>query len=152
MMKPEYSQIESNKKLVRELTQRVFNEHNPKAIEDYFSKDAKWHGGILGTVQGADNLVGFFASIFASIPDLKLVEQDIIADNRTVVIRAVVEGTHKATLLGVPATGNHLRWDAVDMYRIENGKITDDWAGDDWLAVFYYMGAYTPPGMQPPKR
>ena len=152
MMKSENNQIESNKKLVRELTQRIFNEHNPKATNDFFSKDAKWHGGIFGTVQGADNLAGFFASFFASIPDLKLVEEDIVADNRTVVIRAVVEGTHKGTLLGVPATGNPIRWDTVYMYRIEDGKVAEEWAGDDWLAVFYYMNAYTPPGMQPPKR
>jgi hypothetical protein len=48
-------------------------------------------------------------------------------------------------LFGVPATGNHAQWTAVDVYRMENGKIAEEWAADDLTAILHDMGLYTPP-------
>src|SRR6185295_19200064 len=56
-----------------------------------------------------------------------------------------VEGTHKGDLLGIPASGKHVRWDAVDVYRVADGRIAEEWAADDLLAFVYGVGAYTPP-------
>ena len=44
--------ITSNKELVREFIDRVFNEHNAKATQDYFSRDVQWHGGTLAPRSG----------------------------------------------------------------------------------------------------
>jgi hypothetical protein len=41
---------------VREYTKRVFSEHNPDQAPDYFGPEMKWHGGLLGTVEGAENV------------------------------------------------------------------------------------------------
>lgn len=38
-----------------------------------------------------------------------------------------------------------MKWDAVDVYRIADGKIAEEWAADDLLAFVYGVGAYTPP-------
>jgi predicted ester cyclase len=48
-------------------------------------------------------------------------------------------------LLGIPATGRRVRWEEVDVYRVSNGKIVDEWAADDMLAVLANLGVYTPP-------
>src|SRR6266496_4261279 len=61
--------------------------------------------------------------------------------------RAADEGTHKGDLLGIPASDRHVRWDAVDVYRVADGKIAEEWAADDLLAFVYGVGAYTPPWM-----
>jgi hypothetical protein len=50
--------IASNVEIVREYTRRVFNEHDPDLASEYVPPDVKWHGGTLGTVEGAENLVG----------------------------------------------------------------------------------------------
>ena len=36
-----------------------------------------------------------------------------------------------AQLFGVPADGKKVRWTAYDVYRVTNGKISEEWAGDD---------------------
>ena len=141
------SKIEENVKVVRRLLEAVFNQHNTGKFGEFFERNAKWHGGALGTVEGIENMVGLFASVFSAIPDLHVSEQEIIAQGDNVVVRVVVEGTHKGNLLGIPATGKHLRWDGVDLYRLSNGKVTDDWAGDDWLAIMIQTGAFKPPWM-----
>ena len=138
---------ESNVKTVRNLNERVFNQQNADRIGEFFAKNGKWHGGVLGTVEGTENMAGLFRGVFNAIPDLHVAEQEVIAQGDTVVVRVVVEGTHKGNLLGIPASGKHLRWDGVDLYRLANGKVTDDWAGDDWLAIMVQAGAFKPPWM-----
>ena len=57
----------------------------------------------------------------------------------------VVEATHEGELLGIARTGRRVRWDAVDVYRLRDGKISEEWAADDMTAVLHQLGVYTPP-------
>ena len=54
-------------------------------------------------------------------------EQDIVAGGDTVALRFVVEATHEGELLGIAPTGRRVRWDAVDVYRLKDGKISEEW-------------------------
>jgi predicted ester cyclase len=134
-----------NVKIVREYTERVFNSHNPALASEYVTPDVKWHGGTLGTVEGAENLVGLLRGFIGALPDLNAQEQDIVVAGDTVTVRFVVEATHSGDLLGIAPTGRRVRWDAVDVYRLRDGKITEEWAADDLTAILHQAGAYTPP-------
>ena len=136
---------EENKRIVREFIDAAFNKHQPDKAGEYMTPDIKWHGGTLGTVEGRDNFVGLISAIVAALPDLRNVELDIIAERDIVSVRAVVEGTHSGDLLGIPASAKHVKWDAIDNYRVVDGKIAEEWAADDLLAFVYGVGAYTPP-------
>jgi predicted ester cyclase len=137
--------VGSNVELVREYTQRVFNAHNPELASQYVTPDVKWHGGTLGTVEGAENLVGVLQGFIGALPDLNAQEQDIVANEDTVAVRFVVEATHQGDLLGIAPTGSRVRWDAVDVYRLKDGKISEEWAADDLTAILHQVDAYTPP-------
>lgn len=139
------AEVGANVEVVREYTRRVFNGHAPELALEYVTPDVKWHGGTLGTIEGAENLVGLLQGFIGALPDLNAQEQDIVADGNTVAVRFVVEATHKGNLLGFEATGRRVRWDAVDVYRLEDGKITEEWAADDLTAILYQVGAYTAP-------
>ena len=139
------AEIDANKELVRTYTQTVFNEHHTDRAADFLARDVKWHGGTLGTVEGLDNVAGLVRGFIEALPDLTATEQGIVAEGDTVAVRYVVEATHTGDLLGIPATGRRARWDAVDVYRVPNGKIVEEWAGDDLLAVLVNLGVYTPP-------
>jgi len=137
--------LEENKRIVRAFIETAFNQHRADKAADYMTPDIKWHGGTLGTVEGRDNFAGLIGAIVGALPDLRNIEQDIIAERDIVSVRAVVEGTHKGDLLGIPASNKPVKWDAVDVYRIADGKIAEEWAADDLLAFVYGVGAYTPP-------
>ena len=136
---------EANKELVRTYTQTVFNEHRTDRAPEFFAPDVKWHGGTLGTVEGAANVAALVGGFIAALPDLTASEQGIVAEGDTVAVRYVVEATQTGDLLGIPATGRRIRWDAVGVYRLSNGKIVEEWAADDLLAVLFGLGVYTPP-------
>jgi predicted ester cyclase len=137
--------VRSNTEIVREYTQKVFNEHKPDEASGYLAPEVKWHGGLLGTVEGVGNLTEMLRGFIGALPDLHAAEQDIVAAGDTVAVRYVVEATHEGNLLGIAPTGRRVRWDAIDVYRLSDGMIVEEWAGDDLAAILYQVGAYTPP-------
>ena len=135
------SKLQTNKAIAREYVQRVFNEHNPALAEKYCTPDVKWHGGTLGTMDGIQNLTGLLVGFIAAFPDLHATEYDIIAEGDKVAVRFVVEATHTGNLVGIEPTGKKVRWDAVDVYHIKDGKIVEEWAADDMAAIMHQVGA-----------
>src|ERR1700683_2674985 len=137
--------VASNVEIARDYTRRVFNAHNPGLASEFVTPDVKWHGGTLGTVEGVENLVGLLRGFIGALPDLTAQEQDIVAAGDTGAMRFVVEATHRGGLLGIAPTGRRVRWDAVDVYRLRDGKIIEEWGAGDLTAILPQVGAYTPP-------
>jgi predicted ester cyclase len=137
--------VRSNTEIIREYTQRVFYQHDPDLASEYLRREMKWHGGLLGAVEGPENVTAMLRDFIGALPDLHAVEQDMVAAGDTVAVRYVVEATHEGNLLGIAPTGRRVRWDAVDIYRLADGMIVEEWAADDLAAILYHVGAYTPP-------
>jgi len=135
----------SNIEIVREYNESVFNQHNPGVASKYLAPGVMWHGQTLGTIEGVDNVIGMLRGFIGALPDLHAAEQDIVAAGDTVAVRYVVEATQEGNLLGIAPTGRRVRWDAVDIYRLADGMIVEEWAADDATAILYQVGAYTPP-------
>ena len=60
-------------------------------------------------------------------PDLQVEILDMIEENDKVAVRACFTGTHSAELCGVPATGKKIGFEALEVFRTENGKIAESW-------------------------
>jgi predicted ester cyclase len=91
------------------------------------------------------NLTQLLRGFIGALPDLKASEQDVVAADDKVAVRFIVEATHKGNLFGIAATGRRVRWDAVDVYRLTEGMIVEEWAADDVTAILQQIGAYTLP-------
>jgi predicted ester cyclase len=139
------STAETNLALAREYTDRVFNAHQPGLAAEYFTSNVKWHGGTLGTIEGPDNVVALLQGFIGGLPDLNAVEEDALAQGDLVAMRFVIDATHGGPLFGVAPTGKHVHWTAVDIYRIVDGKIAEEWAADDLTAILHDVGVYSPP-------
>jgi steroid delta-isomerase-like uncharacterized protein len=137
--------LTGNERVVEAFLQDVINEHNGDHAINYLNPDMQWSGGTVGTVTGSANVAGLFASVVAAFPDAHITINDIFAQGDQVVVRVVVSGTHEGAILGIPASGRHVQWDGVDVYRLSDGKISNIWAGDDWTAILNDTGTYTAP-------
>jgi steroid delta-isomerase-like uncharacterized protein len=138
--------IEQKVAIARKFVTRVFNEHRPDRASEYFTADAVWHGGSLGTIAGRDNVVNLLRVFIGALPDLNAVEQDLIASGDLVAMRLVVTATHSADLLGIPASGRRVTWDAADIYKVtDDGKISEEWALDDMASFASQLGAISLP-------
>jgi predicted SnoaL-like aldol condensation-catalyzing enzyme len=102
---------EANKQLVREFMRTVFDDHRPDRAVEFFAPQGKWHGGNFGTVEGAQNIAGLLSTVVSGLPDIQATEQDMLAKGDTVVVRLVVEGTHKGNLLGRDRHVQNKKWE-----------------------------------------
>src|SRR5687767_8775766 len=82
--------VRSNTEIIREYTQRVFNAHNPDLASEYLTPEVKWHGGLLGTVEGLGNVTAMLRGFIGALPDLHAAEEDMVAAGDTVAMRYVV--------------------------------------------------------------
>jgi steroid delta-isomerase-like uncharacterized protein len=137
--------VRANEHVVEAFLQDVINEHNGGDAANFLTPDMQWYGGTVGTVSGRANVAGLFAGVVAAFPDAHITINDIFGQGDQVVVRVVVSGTQQGAILGIPASGRHVQWDGVDVYRLSHGKISNIWAGDDWTAILNDTGTYKAP-------
>jgi steroid delta-isomerase-like uncharacterized protein len=144
----ESARVAADKRVVQAFIADVLNAHHGEHAGRYFTPDMQWHGGTVGDVTGRDSVAGLMSGLVTSIPDLHDSAQDVVAQGDKVVVRAVITGTQRGPLLGIPAGNQALRWDAVDVYQVRNGRISAEWAGEDFTAVLDGTGTYRAPWIQ----
>jgi predicted ester cyclase len=137
--------VRTNERVVEAFLQDVMNEHHGDHAAKYLNPAMQWSGGTVGTVTGSANVAGLFASVVAAFLDAHITIDDIFGQGDQVVVRVVVSGTQQGAILGIPASGRHVQWDGVDVYRLSHGKISNIWAGDDWTAILNDTGTYKAP-------
>jgi len=137
--------VAANIRVVETFLQDVLDGHHGDHAARYLTGDAKFHAGTVGNFTGRATVAGVLAGIVAAIPDLHANVQDIFGHGDEVVVRLVVTGTQEGPLLGIPATGRHLQWDAIDLYRLKGGKISQEWASEDLTAILNDTGTYKAP-------
>ena len=127
---PRAAAVAANEREVRAFLHDVINEHHGDQAGRFLTRDMQWHGGTVGTVRGRKDVAGLFAGVVASLPNAHASIKDIFGQGDQVVVRAC---TQKGALLGIAATGRNIHWDGVDIYRLQGGKISAIWAGDEPL-------------------
>lgn len=137
--------VAANKRVVLAFLKDVLSEHHGDHAARYMTPDIQFHAGTVGTVTGSANVAGLLSTVVTSIPDLHPALQDMIAQGNKVVVRLVVTGTQTGPLLGIPASGRPVRWDAVDVYQLKGGKISQEWAAEDLTAILNDTGTYKAP-------
>jgi predicted ester cyclase len=65
-----------------------------------------------------------------------------------VAARVSFHGPHQGAGLGLPATSPLAAWTRIDIYRIVGGKIVEQWADRDDLALLRQLGVVGPAGRQ----
>jgi steroid delta-isomerase-like uncharacterized protein len=89
------------------------------------------------TLAGFKQKVAGFKAIF---PDLKEDLQDIIASGDTVATRWVVTGSLQQEFMGIPASGQRIRVEGMNFYRLKDGRVTDIWTQFDGVAMMQQLG------------
>lgn len=83
------------------------------------------------------------ASVFYSaFPDYVHVIDDVVANDRTVVVRFTLSGTHLGDFAGIPATGNRVEAVGISMLTVRDGKVSQLNGVFDQVAMLRQVGAF----------
>lgn len=97
---------------------------DPDRMASYWHADGVEDLVPIGVLRGPEAVRGFFAELFASIPDSEAVLERVTADERGAVTQWRLSGTFSgATFQGIRPTGRRVEVRGADCLEFEDGKI-----------------------------
>ena len=88
-----------------------------------------------------DGVIALFGMFFEAFPDLHAVIHEQYADGDKVITRKTFHGTHTNDFMGIPATGNAVEFDVIDVLTVRDGTMREHWNVVDGLALMIGVGA-----------
>jgi predicted SnoaL-like aldol condensation-catalyzing enzyme len=93
------------------------------------------HDGSVSPLQGPE---GF--------SDIRLEIEDMLAEGDKVAARWRFRGTNTGSFQGMPPTGKAVDVKATGIFRVVDGKVTDNWVNLDFLGLMQQLGVVPAPG------
>jgi steroid delta-isomerase-like uncharacterized protein len=92
-------------------------------------------------IHGIEAFKQMIGMLNAAFPDLKIEEEEAIAEGDTVATRWFASGTHTGSdFAGHPASGRAFRISGISLYKVQAGKIVAGWVNDDNLGMLQQLG------------
>jgi predicted ester cyclase len=115
--------VEENKAIARRLVEEGWN--NPDTLDEILAVDIVW-GPDEGS--GLENYKKGFPGQRLGCPDYHYDLEDIIAEGDKVVAKWKFTGTHTGEWFGAPPTGNQVTVCGISTFRLEGGKVVEQWS------------------------
>ena len=120
------------------------SDENKAIIRSWFEDHLNWgldHAlaatpDYLARPEQAEPVMRYIYTAFAGI---RYTVEDMVAEGDKLVVRWTCRQTHRGEYLGVPATGREVTASGISIYRMEQGKIAEEWAVVDRLGLLEQM-------------
>ena len=135
---------EKNKAFIQAFNEDFWNNHNIAAFDKFFTADFISHypEGDMNREQ----VKGLCQAYFSAFPDLHITTDDLIAEGDKVVKVWTANSTNKGDFMGIPATGKQIVVTGMEVFRIADGKIAENWIIMDNLGMLQQLGVIPPMG------
>jgi steroid delta-isomerase-like uncharacterized protein len=136
---------EQNKAIVRRYLEETINQGNAAALDEFTAPD--YRGNMSGVPPFDQAMHRQMLTAFrAAFPDLHVTIDELIAEGDKVVSRSTYNGTHRGEFQGIPPTGKTFTIGGMNVSRIVDGKIVEDWTVLDMLGMLQQLGVVPTPG------
>src|SRR5689334_10881275 len=135
-----------NVAVVRRWTNEGFAQGRVELADELVAEDFVNHNPVPGQVPGREGLKTAVRGLRVAFPDLSVTEGDIIAAGDKVVLRDTIRGTHRGPFAGIAPTGRSITMSRISIFRVVDGRITENWNMVDMLGALRQMGAIPAPG------
>lgn len=137
--------LEDNKAVVRRLYEEVGNGRNLDVLAEIVAEDSVDHGTFPGMpTTGPDAYRAPFGASLDAFPDFHMEVEDMVAEGDRVAVRLTISGTHEGEFAGMPATGNKISIEHLEIFAVENGMLTHRWGGPDRATLMEQLGLAPP--------
>ncbi|MBW4593250.1 MAG: ester cyclase [Brasilonema angustatum HA4187-MV1] len=114
----------TNKEVVRQFFE-IYNNQDYEAAYKYIAPNYIDHG--LPQVRSVEDAIEILKATHKAFPDIKVVINDLIEENNKVVFRGHFTATHLGEFVGIAPSGVKVEFEALEIFKIENQKITESW-------------------------
>jgi steroid delta-isomerase-like uncharacterized protein len=139
-----------NKARVRRFYEEAWDRGKLDVIDELFAEDYVRHDlRPAQALPGPDGMKRITADFRAAFPDLHFDVEIVIAEDEFVAARWTAMGTHTGRWGTVEPTGRTARFSGVNIFRFENGKVSELWNHRDDLGLMEQVGAPIYAGARP---
>ncbi len=134
---------ENNKAVVRRLIDEAFNNRNLEILHELLHEDFVNHNDLLpvDSKKGPVVFEELYIKMWECFPDIKINNHILIAKDDKVVMYDTLSGTNTGPMPdGQPPTGKHVEFEAINILRIQDGKVLERWGLSDNLAMMKQLG------------
>ena len=136
---------EENTAVVRRFFDEVCNGRRLELAEELLTPGHVYHDPQIPNVVGPQAMAQAVAVYQTGLNGHWHVAELVAAEGDRVVARWTGTGTHTADLMGIPPTGKSISVAAVHLFRLEGGKIAEQWCVWDTLGLLQQLGVVPPP-------
>ena len=134
---------DENKRVVR----RAFEDLGSVVETHEAVYGADWVGHFPGMPPlDADAHLQYSEAMATAFPDLERTVEDLVAEGDRVVARWSARGTNTGSFNGMPATGRTATSSGITIFRLQDGKIVEEWSESDMLGLLQQLGVVPSPG------
>jgi steroid delta-isomerase-like uncharacterized protein len=119
--------------LVERFYREVLNQQRLDVLDALIAPDFVEHG--TPPIVGADGFRAFVTGLIEALPDLELTVDDWIVQGDRVAARIAVRGTQRGEFLGYPPTDRPIRWTAIHIWRVADGRLAERWSEADPFGI-----------------
>lgn len=130
-------------RLVIEGMVEALNDHRIDDIGEFFADDFVWHGNRgCGTKRGLKEFQDNWQRPFqAAFSDKVAIDEARLYMGEWAACFGAQHAVHSGTFMGVAATGIKVRIPYMDFWKVQNGKIVENWVSVDFAEVMSQLGA-----------
>jgi len=128
-------------KLVISRWLEAWNTNDLEAAAGLLHHDYLRHDANLPDIVGPQAELQFIATALAAFPDLRFEAQHLVTEGDLVMSRLTAQGTHRGEFMGVPTSGRHVDFQSAETFRVDDGKIAEQWVVTDVLGLLQQLGA-----------
>jgi len=120
----------------------AFNESDLDATIAFLTEDFAINiAGMPHQERGHEAWSRNFAMMHAAFPGIQAHIEDIFASGDKVTVRLTFTGTHQGEFLGMEPTGRDIEYKSIEVYRIEDGLLAEEWICSDGLTMMRQLTA-----------
>jgi steroid delta-isomerase-like uncharacterized protein len=138
-----------NKQIARRFMDECWSQGKLEAVRELVSNGCSYHDPVFPSLtSGEENIKRHISTCRSGFPDLTFTTDDTIAERDEVVIHWTARGTHKGQFLGMSPTNRKATVSGTSIFRIEGGKITEQWSDWNLMTLMEQLGVAAMPKVE----
>jgi steroid delta-isomerase-like uncharacterized protein len=141
----QHMSTEQNKALFQQLI-RLQESGDLNTVDQVIAPNWVNHDPSLPPLQGYEGFRQLTMAFRSAFPDMRIEIEDILAEGDKVAARLRLRGTNSGSFQGMPPTGKVVDATGTGIFRVVDGRVTDNWVNFDMLGLLQQLGIVPAPG------
>jgi steroid delta-isomerase-like uncharacterized protein len=129
---------ENNKAIARRAFEEILSNARFELTDQFYARDFINHGVHSDATLEHDQAA--LKGWHQAFSNIAIVPEKLIAEDDLVTIYWIARGINTGTGNGLPATGKKVELAGITIWRIEDGKIKEEWSAFDQLSMMQQLG------------